>query len=224
MRISFKHRYVMFDIPKSASTSITFALRGVSECIIDGNGGAKHMLLADYEEFLEPFFLKRAGKFVLEFERLAVVREPLDMLGSYYKYLRRPAALNPEHPDFRRHTADVSFAEYAQMVCDRTPNRFSNVTRPSGFVADKDHRIGIDTLFAFERLDDLAAHMSEKCGQEINIPQRNVSPQVDLGDIGNEARRLIEDTFAADFALYRAVKALPAGQTLRARGRRISEL
>ena len=63
----------MFDVPKSASTSINFALRHVPECILDGNGGVKHMTVADYEEYFEPFLKKRSGLDAFSiFERIAV--------------------------------------------------------------------------------------------------------------------------------------------------------
>lgn len=221
MRISFRHKYIMFDIPKSASTSVNFALRTISECILDGNGGVKHIQVTDYEQFLEPLFQRRYGPGIDDFERIAVVREPVDMLRSYFKYLRRPGVENPGHVDHHRNTIDVDFADFLVNACTVG---VKGLARPSGFVADRNGQIGIDALFSFARLDALSAHLSQRSGTQIDIPFQNVSPESRLSDLGADVLDMVRDTFAADFALYDAIMRQPADQPLRARHHPLANL
>ena len=223
MRISFRHKYVMFDVPKSASTSINFALRHVSECILDGNGGVKHMTVADYEEYLEPFLKKRSGLDANILERIAVVREPFDMLASYYKYLRRSGVEKAGHVDHMRNTYNMSFSDFLKGVCGGETKRFV-VTRSSSFILNPRGKIGIDLLFSFERLDDLAKHLSSKVGQNIEIPMKNVSKQQDIGPVKQVLLDRVRDVFENDFILYDAIMRKPKGEPLRVRHNEIAEI
>lgn len=223
MRISFRYKYVMFDVPKSASTSINFALRNVSECILDGSGGVKHMNVADYEEYFEPFLKKCGGLDTDDLERIAVVREPFDMLASLYKYLRRSGVENPAHRDHFRHTCSISFSEFLEEVCERQA-KTRLVTQTSSFILGVKGIVGIDSLFPFERLDDLAGYLSNKVGQEIEIPRRNVSVHQDIEPVEPSLRDQVQKLFENDFVLHDAIMRSPLGQPLRIRHCAISEL
>lgn len=223
MRISFRHKYVMFDVPKSASTSINLALQHVSECTLDGNGGVKHMTVADYEEYLEPFLRKRTDMDISTLERIAVVREPLDMLASYYKYLRRPGVENASNVDHSRNTCGVSFSAFLEDICQKEDERYV-VTRPSRFILDPSKKVGIDLLFSFERLDALAKYLTCKTGQEIEIPKRNVSAQLDTGSVESDLLNRVQDAFEDDLILYEAIMHSPSGEPLRIRHRGLVNL
>lgn len=223
MRISFRHKYMMFDVPKSASTSINFALQHVSECILDGNGGVKHMTVADYEEYLEPFLKKRSGMDISTLERIAVVREPFDMLASYYKYRRRPGVESASHVDHSRNTCGVSFSAFLEGVCEKEGKRYA-VTRPSSFILDPSKKVGIDLLFSFERLDALAKYLTSKTGQKIEIPRRNVSAQLDIGSVERGLLDRVRNVFENDFILYDAIMRSPNGEPLRVRHYGFAEL
>ena len=216
MRISFRHRYVMFDVPKSASTSINLALQHVSECTLDGNGGVKHMTVADYEEHLEPFLKKRIDMDISTLERIAVVREPLDMLASYYKYLRRPGVENASHVDHSRNTCGVSFSAFLEDICQKMDKRYL-VTRPSSFILDSSKKVGVDLLFSFERLNALAKYLTSKTGQEVEIPRRNVSAKLDIGSVEKDLLDRFRNAFEDDFILYEAIMHSPGGDPLRIR-------
>lgn len=221
MRLSFRHRYVMFDIPKSASTSINSALSRVAECVLDGNGGMKHVGVEDFETYLEPLLARRSGMSTDTFERIAVVREPVDMLMSYFKYLQRPGTETPGHVDHDRNTVGMAFDRFCEAVVAeyqrRTPFRF-RVSRPSTFIRSADGTVGIDALFAFGRLNDLAAHMSEKTGVQIEIPRRNVSAMGDLPTLPSVLMGDLRQVMADDFLLHDLVAAQPPLTPLRMRG------
>lgn len=223
MRISFRHKYVMFDVPKSASTSINFALRHVSECILDGNGSVKHMNVADYEEYFEPFLEKSGRLDTNTLERIAVVREPFDMLASYYKYLRRSGTENVGHHDYFRNTCDISFSDFLEGLCGGETGKYM-VACPSIFVLNSVGKVGIDLLFSFERLDDLAKHLSSKVGQDVKIPKKNVSTQQDVGPVGQVLQDRVRRLFENDFILYETIMRRPTGEPLRIRHNGIAEL
>lgn len=223
MRISFRHKYVMFDVPKSASTSINFALRHVSECILDGSGGVKHMTVADYEEYFEPFLKKCGGLDINTLERIAVVREPFGMLASYYKYLRRSGVEDADHRDHYRNTCSISFSEFLEGVCGNDVNRHV-VSRPSSFILNSEGTVGIDALFSFQRLNDLAEYLSVKVGQKIEIPVRNASLQQNLGTVGQGLQGKVQNRFEEDFLLYDAILQMPKGEPLRIRHKGFAEL
>jgi len=218
MRISFRHKYVMFDIPKSASTSINYAIRHVSECILDGNGGIKHINVSDYEEFLEPLLVKRAGIDTSTLERIAVVRDPLDMLKSYYTYLQRPGVKNPQHVDHRRSTANMQFDEFIEIFLDEQSGKRKpvfRVSRPSGFLKDHNGQIGVDSIFSFDDLELLAVYMSEKTGTHIEIEKKNVSTSKVESQVSDSLLGKIREVMAEDFRLYDAIASAGGAHPLR---------
>ncbi|MEO9873976.1 MAG: sulfotransferase family 2 domain-containing protein [Anderseniella sp.] len=223
MQISIRHKYVMFDVPKSASTSINFALRHISDCVLDGPGGIKHTSVADYERYLEPYLQNRSGVDVGSLNRLAVVREPLDMLASYYKYLRRPGVENAGHRDNFRHTCDISFDQFLEHVCNEGLRR-RVVLRPSTFLLNADGKFGVDLLFSFARLGDLAAYLSSITGHEIKLPMKNVSAPDDVWCASQGLMNQVRSVFENDFILYDAIMQRPAGEPLRVRDHEITEI
>lgn len=212
----------MFDVPKSASTSINFALRHASECVLDGSGGVKHMTVADYEEYFEPFLKKRSGLDTSTLERIAVVREPFDMLASYYKYLRRSGVERAGHVDHLRNTCNMSFSDFLEDVCGGEAKKFV-VTRPSSFILNSRGTVGIDLLFSFERLDDLAKYLSSKIEQRVEIPMKNISVQQDIGPVKQVLLDRVRNVFENDFILYDAIMRKPKGEPLRVRHNEIVE-
>lgn len=224
MRISFRNRFVMFDIPKSASTSVNQALAPVSETVLDGDGGVKHINVRLFEEHLAPLLEKCIGPAADRLERIAIVREPFDMLRSYYTYLRRPGIERPDHVDNDRNALNIEFSDFVAIVCAKGPSRFRGIGRPSGFVADSKGLVGIDAIFAMERLPEFAGYMSQKTGRTIEIPHRNVSQERVGEQLPAALVAKVKDVMAADFALHAAALAAPEGAPLRVRGRHISAL
>lgn len=174
------------------------------------------MTVADYEEYFEPFLKKRSDMDISTLERIAVVREPLDMLASYYKYLRRPGVENASHVDHSRSTYGVSFNAFLEEICQKEDRRYV-VTRPSSFVLDLSKKVGIDLLFSFERLDALAKYLTCKTGQKVEIPRRNVSAQLDIGSVERDLLDRVRNAFKDDFILYEAIMHNPNGEPLRIR-------
>lgn len=93
MQIFFKQNLAMLAVPKTGTTALEAALRGKADILFKGR--RKHMSAAAFDKHCAPF-LRNAYK--LTPERIAVIRDPLDHLRSWYKYRTREVLLSSPKP------------------------------------------------------------------------------------------------------------------------------
>lgn len=86
MLVFLKHNLVFFAVPKTGTTSYQAALKGKADIIMRGAPAVKHLNMRKYERSFGPFLNKA---FNLTPERMAVMRDPLDLMRSWYKYRSR---------------------------------------------------------------------------------------------------------------------------------------
>ena len=75
--------------------------------------GIKHVSVSRYQAQLAPFFETRGKQ---PHKIMAIMREPIDWLGSWYRYRRRDQIKGKPNS-----TADVSFAEFVEAWLLDTP-------------------------------------------------------------------------------------------------------
>jgi hypothetical protein len=225
LNISFDHKFVFFDIPKSASTSIDKAIKPISQFRIAGRGAIKHCNVKDYEQHIEPFLVKRLGEEVREFERIAVVREPIDMLRSLYRYLQRPGVEVEGHTDHEKYTGNVEFQEFCLAVCGegtRVGHRWG-APKASEFLSDEYGIVKVDSIFSFDDLDGVADYLSRRCGARIEMPQMNSTSGTEEA-LDSTALSLIEERFKRETAIWSLARGCEFGTPLRIKGAAIGQL
>lgn len=197
MLVFWKQRLVILATPKTGSTAIETALDSLSVMTLARPPELKHTPAYRYQRFIRPYLRATAGG---DFTAVALMREPIDWLGSWYRFRRRDDVDSPE-----KSTKELDFAEFAQgyMTSPRPP--FAEIGRQARFLSGmKDAPLGVDRLFRFEEIDRFTAFLEEQLDFPLELPRLNVSPQGDLAlppSLESELRAYL----APEYALYDAI-------------------
>jgi hypothetical protein len=87
MLIFYKKRLAFLSVPKTGTTAYETALRDRADMVISEPAMLKHAPVYRYNRFLRPMFFNVCD---VELELLAVMREPISWLGSWWRYRQRP--------------------------------------------------------------------------------------------------------------------------------------
>jgi hypothetical protein len=171
MLISLKHRYAFFCTPKCASNSIEAMLKPHADIHLLGSPQVRHTNARQYQQFIQPYLAEVAGG--QSIERVAIVREPIAWLHSWYRFRARSALRNA---DSQNSTAHVSFSEFIDAYLSQPQPPFAEVGTQLEFLLDAEGQLGVDRLYAYDNLPNLAAYFSERVGQPLSLGAINVSP------------------------------------------------
>ena len=174
MLISPKHSFVFFCTPKCASNSVEAMLKPYAALQLLGSPAVRHTDVRTFDAHLAPYLAGVAPD--TEFTRVAIARDPVDWLSSWYRFRSRAALRGGASPTS---TEGVSFEEFVDRYLDVDSRpAFADVGSQAEFLATAGGKIGVDRLFAFDELDALVAFFSERVGQPLSLNALNVSPSV----------------------------------------------
>lgn len=198
MLVFWKQNLALLSVPKTGTTALEAALAPTADIVISNPPELKHLPVYRYTRFMEKMFDKATGR---KPQTIAVVREPVDWLGSWYRYRQRPQ-LNG-HPNS---TADVDFDTFVLEYTKGKPAPYANVGSQARFLAgDDDALCGVDHLFRYDRLDQLYAFLEERLGTTITTERLNVSPTRDIA-LSDEVTQHLRQKCPREFELYEAAK------------------
>ncbi|MFD1912101.1 sulfotransferase family 2 domain-containing protein [Halodurantibacterium flavum] len=195
MLVFWNERLVFLATPKTGSTAIEVALESLATVSIQRPPELKHSPATPYQRFLRPY-LNRASS--AQFEAVALMREPVDWLGSWYRFRRRDAVANQPNS-----TRDLSFSDFVEAYLRPERPPFANVGAQSTFLC-RDGVLGVDRLFRYEDIDSFVNFLEERLNCEVILPRLNVSPKGDL-TLDTELRARLQEALSADYALYDAI-------------------
>ncbi len=168
MLVFWAQKLVIYSIPKTGSSAIDAALAPHADIAISSPPVLKHMPVYRFNRFMAPLFDVVNGK---DFESFGIVREPIDWLGSWYKYRSRPQLQGQDNS-----TSDKSFDEFVLAAMKGKPPAFANVGSQARFVGGGVGEGGIDHLFQYEQLDQAVKFLEDRLGHTISLGRKNVSP------------------------------------------------
>lgn len=192
MLVFWDQRLVFLATPKAGSTALASALESLAAVSIQRPPVLKHTTARRYHRFVGPYLKAASGK---TFTTVALMREPFDWLGSWYRFRRREDVL-----DARMRTAGMEFDAFARAYCQRPQPGFANVGSQARFLAPEG-RPAVDRIFRYERMDQLVAFLEERLDCALVLPRLNVSPPADVS-LTEETKAMLRTTMAADLALY----------------------
>jgi len=196
MLIFLKEQLVFFATPKTASTSIEITLGNLCEIRLSKKPSVKHTPYRKYKRLLEPFV---ATVMEGEPDRIAAFREPVDWLGSWYRYRRRP-----ELSGTNNSTGDISFDQFVAGYLQNTPPNYAKVGSQAKFVSAKDGTLGMTHLFRYDRIDMMVAFLEERLKKQIKLPKTNVSPKAELS-LSPTLLKELQNAYARDFEIYETI-------------------
>ncbi|QPH53615.1 gamma-glutamyl kinase [Pontivivens ytuae] len=193
MIVSFRARLAVLALPKTGTTALESVLAPRADIAMTGDPKFKHMRLRRFERDIRPM-LNASG--FEDIETLAVIREPVEWLGSWYRYRTRPVLLGTP-----RSTAAISFDAFVEAYLSNDPPVFARVGRPSRFLEPTPSGRGITHLMRYDRPKVLLDFLSDRFGCTVAPAQENVSPSLPL-ELSPDLRRRLELEMAPDFELY----------------------
>lgn len=196
MLVFWDQRLALLATPKTGSTAIASALESLAALSVQRPPLLKHTTVHRYRRFIGPYLKAASGE---DFTVVALMREPMDWLGSWYRFRQREDVIAPE-----KSTAGVSFDEFVRGYCTDPQPAFADVGSQARFLRGKDGK-GPDRLFRYEDIDSFVDFLEDRLGCEIILPRVNVSPPAELGLSPDTAARLHEHA-APDFQLYESLK------------------
>ena len=193
--VFLKPRLVLLAMPKCGSTALEAAFAPYADAIISGNPAAKHTPFRKYDRFLRRYFESFTDS---PLEVVCLFREPVDWLGSWWRYRGRPDLNGKENS-----TQGMSFDDFVTSYLDGAAGP-AKVGRQSQFVGDKEGAVGVDRIWRYENLDRCAAWLAERLAVEVDLQRLNVSPAQNVS-MSEAVRARTETEKARDFEIYREV-------------------
>jgi len=195
MLIFWEQRLAILATPKTGSTAIEVALSPLAAISVERPPALKHTTAFRFQRFLRPWLERSAGA---PFTVAALMREPLDWLGSWYRYRQREDIDGDPNS-----TAGLDFEAFVEgYLADPRP-AWADVGSQARFLEGKDGR-GVDALFRYEAIEGFVAFLEDRLGCAIELPRVNVSPARPLG-LSEGVRARLTARLADDYALYRRI-------------------
>ncbi len=196
MLVFWHQRLAFLATPKTGTTAIETALESLSVLSIQRPPALKHTNVARFHKYIGPYLEASAGG---PFEVVALMREPRDWLGSWYRYRQRPDLLRKS-----RKTAAISFDEFVRAWCSDAPPEHAAVGSQSKFLKSRNGQ-GLDRLFRYEDIDSFVDYLEDRLNCVITLPRVNVSPAGEM-HLEPATEKLLRISAADDFALYETLR------------------
>ena len=195
MLVFWKKGLVFLPPPKTGSPAIAAALESLAAVSVQRPPLLKHTTVHRYRRFIGPY-LEAASKD--NFTLVALMREPTDWLGSWYRFRQR------DETDAGKSTLGMSFDDFVRAWCQDPRPDFADVGSQAKFLRPR-QGVGVDRLFRYEEIDGFVRFLEERLDCEIILPRLNVSPRGST-ELASGTMDLLREAAAEDFALYATLK------------------
>ena len=194
--VFWKERLAFLAVPKTGTSAYETALGSCADIAILNPPELKHAPLYRYNRFFRPMFEKMGAD---NMETLAVMREPISWLSSWYRYRRRPFMAGRANS-----TQGVSFDEFVEGYCKGDRPGFANVGSQAKFLEPRPNGSRVTHLFRYEDQPGLIGFLEERLGVTLNLPSENVSPVMSV-DLSPRVESKLRRKCAAEFTLYDSI-------------------
>jgi len=191
MLVFWEQRLAFLATPKTGSTAIAAALESLAAVSIQRPPLLKHTTVHRYRRFIGPY-LEAASKD--NFTLVALMREPKDWLGSWYRFRQR------EETEPAKSTRDMSFDDFVRAWCRDPRPDFADVGSQGKFLRPR-QGAGADRLFRYEAIGTFVQFLEDRLGCEITLPRLNVSPE-GTTELTAATEALLRARAVEDFGLY----------------------
>lgn len=196
MLVFYNERLVFLSVPKTGTTAFEDALRDRAAIVITDPPELKHAPVYRYNRFFRPMFDKVCNA---RMETIAVMREPVSWLGSWYRYRRRPFM-----KDRPNSTHNISFDAFVSAYLKGDKPDFARVGSQAKFLEPRPNGVKVDHLFRYENPERLIEFLEDRLKTPVAPGRANVSPQMDL-ELSDETLRRYRQKCAEEFDLYNSI-------------------
>lgn len=196
MLVFWKQKIVLLAVPKTGTTALETALLPHASAAILDPPGQKHVSATQYRNRLSKFFEQRGNR---PMEVYAVMREPVEWLGSWYRYRSRPQLDGKSNS-----TAGMSFDDFVDAwLAPKRPD-FADVGSQATFLTDDQGRLAVDRVFRYDRMSDLVDVLETRLETSLDLPRANVSPQAPVA-LSEAMQSRLHREAAAEFDLWTCI-------------------
>tara|TARA_R110002124_G_scaffold174147_1_gene341739 strand:+ start:572 stop:1171 length:600 start_codon:yes stop_codon:yes gene_type:complete len=196
MLVFFKERLAFLSVPKTGTTAYHTALSGRADMVISDPPLLKHAPVYRYNRFIRPMFLNVCQA---EMELMAVMRDPVSWLGSWYRYRQRPFMA-----DKPNNTLGISFDDFVLAYMKGKRPGFAEVGSQLKFLERQPNGTGITHLFRYEDQPRLQAFLEDRLDVKLVLARENVSPEIEI-TLSRDVEERFRKKFAEEFALYESI-------------------
>ncbi len=199
MLVFFDERLVFLSVPKTATSAWQAQLGPMADIIISDPPDLKHAPVYRYNRWIRPMIEKVCG---VQMEVMAVMREPVSWLGSWYRYRQRPFMEGRPNS-----TQGIDFEEFVDGYTRGQRPGYAEVGSQAKFLERQPNGTGVDHLFRYEDQDRLRQFLETRLGQPITLPGVvNASPQAPM-ELSEAMHAKLRRKCAAEFDLYHSIQA-----------------
>ena len=163
---------MLLSVPKTATTAYESALRDRADIVISDPPLLKHAPVYRYNRFLRPMFKQVCD---VELELMAVMRDPIDWLSSWYRYRQRPFMQGKDNA-----THGLSFDEFVQGYMKGQKPGFANVGSQAKFLETQPNGCGVTHLFRYEDQGKVQNFLQDRLSHEFSLKRENTSPEMSV--------------------------------------------
>lgn len=196
MLVFAREKLVILSVPKTGTTALQSALGDRADIVVRDPPELKHAPLYRYDRFFRPMFEKVCNA---RMETVAVMRAPVDWLGSWYRYRRRPFMSGKPNS-----TEGVSFDDFILACCAGERPPYADVGSQERFLRPRPDGEPVTHLFRYEEPERLADFLEDRIGVRPETKRENVSPVMNLS-ISAETEDRLRRRWSADFDLYDSI-------------------
>lgn len=203
----YRARLLILSQPKTGTTALEDALGRRASIAVNGPPELKHVSYRGLMKFVAPWIEAHSNLKRSEYDVVAVMRDPIDWLGSWYRYRTREELRKPDNPRSVNYTGHVTFDKFVQDVCrlDSEQPAYAQIKTPSWVSLSAHGRIGVDRLYPYEDMSGLYELIASRTGKPIEAKRLNISPQLDL-ELSPSTGELLRRHFAFEFDLHATLK------------------
>lgn len=196
MLVFYKERLAFLSVPKTGTTAYESALAARADMVISDPPMLKHAPVYRYNRFIRPMFERVCDA---KLEVMAVMREPVSWLGSWYRYRQRPFMAGKPNS-----TEGISFDDFVLAYMKGKKPGFADVGSQFQFLKTQPNGTGVDHLFRYEDQPKLQTFLQDRLKVTLSLKQENVSPQMTL-NLSPEIAARFRKKCAEEFDLYASI-------------------
>ncbi|MEH6646014.1 gamma-glutamyl kinase [Sulfitobacter sp.] len=196
MLVFFKERLAFLSVPKTGTTAYQTALAGRADMVISDPPLLKHAPVYRYNRFIRPMFLNVCDA---EMELMAVMRDPVSWLSSWYRYRQRPFM-----KDKPNNTFGITFDEFVLAYMQGKRPGFAEVGSQLKFLERQPNGTGVTHLFRYEDQPRLQKFLEDRLDVKLSLARENVSPTIEVA-LSSDTEERFRRKFAEEFAQYDSI-------------------
>lgn len=203
----FQARLAILSQPKTGTTALDNALGSRASIAVNNPPQLKHLQYHKFMTFVAPWIEAQTGLARSDYEVVSVMREPVDWLGSWYRYRSRDALKDAKGKKRNNYSGDVSFDAFVQEALKPKGQRkaFAHLGSPCGVALTADGAIGCDRIFPYEDLSGLYELIEARTKKALDLAKLNVSPKGDT-TLSEQTRAKLLEAWSFAFDLHSSLK------------------